>query len=178
MISLAGSTSLIGIGSLTPDLNLNNPAAYEQWKNQEKSIENRIKIEEYRRMVLAGSYVTDFEAKQDYYFKNDLLDFQFVRVPYSLVSDSIIDVKSRDIKNFLAKNKEVYEQEASFDIKYVQFNEDATPNDKLMIENQLRELLNERTIFNEVSKMDETLPSFSNISEELIFDLLVIKIFI
>ena len=63
------------------DLNLNNPAAYEQWKNQEKSIENRIKIEEYRRMVLAGSYVTDFEAKQDYYFKNDLLDFQFVRVP-------------------------------------------------------------------------------------------------
>ena len=62
-------------------------------------------------MVLAGSYVTDFEAKQDYYFKNDLLDFQFVRVPYSLVSDSIIDVKSRDIKNFLAKNKEVYEQE-------------------------------------------------------------------
>ena len=105
------------------DLNLNNPAAYEQWKNQEKSIENRIKIEEYRRMVLAGSYVTDFEAKQDYYFKNDLLDFQFVRVPYSLVSDSIIDVKSRDIKNFLAKNKEVYEQEASFDIKYVQFND-------------------------------------------------------
>ena len=119
-------------------------------------------------MVLAGSYVTDFEAKQDYYFKNDLLDFQFVRVPYSLVSDSIIDVKSRDIKNFLTKNKEVYEQEASFDIKYVQFNEDATPNDKLMIENQLRELLNERTIFNEVSKMDETLPSFSNISEESI----------
>ena len=48
----------------------------------------------------------------------------------------------------------------SFDIKYVQFNEDATPNDKLMIENQLRELLNERTIFNEVSKMDETLPYF------------------
>lgn len=150
------------------DLNLNNPTAYEQWKNQEKSIENRIKIEEYRRMVLAGSYVTDFEAKQDYYFKNDLLDFQFVRVPYSLVSDSIIDVKSKDIKNFLAKNKEVYEQEASFDIKYVQFNEDATPNDKLMIENQLRELLNERTIFNEVSKMDEILPSFSNISEESI----------
>ncbi len=147
------------------DLSQNNPQGFEQWKNQEANILNNVKVQLYQDMVGAGIYTTNFEAQQDYALQNDLVDVDFVQIPYTTVADSLVQVTNNDIAAYIKKNKDSYEREASRDIKYVQFTEEPTPEDKVLIENKLRLLLSSRTLFNEVSKQEETFPSFAEVDQ-------------
>ena len=148
------------------DLSQNNPQGFEQWKLQEASIKNNLRQQHYVDMVSAGLNVTNFEAQQSYALQNDLIDLDYVRIPYSVIPDSIVTVTNKDITAYISKNADTYKREEARDLRYVQFKETATPQDKVLIENELRELLTSRVEFNEVSKQDETYPSFSDVSNE------------
>ena len=148
------------------DLRQNNPQGFEQWKAQEASIANNIQVQHYQDMVNAGLNVTDFEAQQEYALQNDLVDLEFVRIPVTYVADSLVSVTDADVKKYIKENSDAYQQEASRSVRYVQFDVTPTPEDKLLIENELRILLTDRKVFNEVSKQEETLLSFANTSEE------------
>lgn len=148
------------------DLSQNNPQGFEQWKAQETSIKNNIRVQHYQDMVNAGLNVTNFEAQQSYALQNDLLDIDYVRIPYSTLADSLIDVTIKDVAKYIKDNAAEYEREAARDLRYVQFVEAPTPEDKVLIENELRELLTERKMYNEVSKQEETFPSFASVSDD------------
>lgn len=147
------------------DLRQNNPQGFEQWKVQEGSIKNNIKVDNYQDMVNAGINVTSFEAQQEYALQNDLVDIEYVRIPLTTFADSLFTVTDKDIEAYINNNSTKYEQDASRSIRYVQFDVVATPEDKLLIENELRILLSDRSIFNEVSKQEEIIPSFANVSD-------------
>ena len=148
------------------DLSQNNPQGFEQWKAQEASIKNNIRVQQYVDMVSAGLNTTNFEAQQSYALQNDLIDLEYVRVPYSVIPDSLVTVSNKDVERYIAENADTYEREESRSLQYVQFAETATPEDKVLIENQLRELLTTRVEFNEVSKQEETFPSFKDIAAD------------
>ena len=150
------------------DLSQNNPQGFEQWKAQEASIKNNIRVQHYADMVSAGLNTTNFEAQQSYALQNDLIDLEYVRIPYSVIPDSIVPVSNKDLERYLADNADSYEREESRDLQYVQFTETATPEDKVLIENELRELLTTRVEFNEVSKQEETFPSFGDIATDVL----------
>lgn len=150
------------------DLSQNNPQGFEQWKAQEASIKNNIRVQHYVDMVSAGLNTTNFEAQQSYALQNDLIDLEYVRIPYSVIPDSIVPVSNKDLERYLADNADSYEREESRDLQYVQFTETATPEDKVLIENELRELLTTRVEFNEVSKQEETFPSFGDIDTDVL----------
>lgn len=137
-----------------------------QWKAQEASIKNNIRVQQYVDMVSAGLNTTNFEAQQSYALQNDLIDLEYVRVPYSVIPDSLVTVSNKDVERYIAENADTYEREESRSLQYVQFAETATPEDKVLIENQLRELLTTRVEFNEVSKQEETFPSFKDIAAD------------
>ncbi len=150
------------------DLSQNNPQGFEQWKAQEASIKNNIRVQQYVDMVSAGLNTTNFEAQQSYALQNDLIDLEYVRVPYSVIPDSLVTVSNKDVERYIAENADTYEREESRSLQYVQFAETATPEDKVLIENQLRELLTTRVEFNEVSKQEETFPSFKDIAADVL----------
>ena len=150
------------------DLSQNNPQGFEQWKAQEASIKNNIRVQHYVDMVSAGLNTTNFEAQQSYALQNDLIDLEYVRIPYSVIPDSIVPVSNKDLERYLADNADSYEREESRDLQYVQFTETATPEDKVLIENELRELLTTSVEFNEVSKQEETFPSFGDIDTDVL----------
>ena len=150
------------------DLRQNNPQGFEQWKAQEASIKNKIRVKNYQDMVNAGINVTSFEAQQDYALQNDLVDIEYVRIPLTSVADSLFAVTEKDIKAYINENSASYEQDASRSVRYVQFDVVATPDDKLRVENELRNLLTDRSIFNEVSKQEEIIPSLANVSDTAI----------
>jgi peptidyl-prolyl cis-trans isomerase D len=112
--------------------------------------------------------ITNFEAQQEYALQNDLIDIDFVQIPHTVIPDSIVKVTSNDIASYVKKNKNAYTRKASRDLKYVQFSEVPTPEDKVLIENELRSLLSSRTLYNEVSKQEEIFPSFAEIDQESI----------
>ena len=148
------------------DLSQNNPQGFEQWKSQEASIKNNLRVEQYVDMVSAGLNVTNFEAQQSYALQNDIIDLDYVRIPYSVIPDSLVTVSNKDIAAYIANNADAYEREEARNLRYVQFVDEPTAQDKVLIENELRELLSSRVEFNEVSKQEETFPSFAEISSE------------
>lgn len=148
------------------DLSQNNPQGFEQWKAQEASIKNNIRVENYVDMVSAGLNTTNFEAQQSYALQNDIIDLEYVRIPYNVIPDSLVTVSNKDMERYIADNADTYEREESRDLQYVQFIEVATPEDKVLIENELRELLTTRVEFNEVSKQEETFPSFADVATD------------
>ncbi len=150
------------------DLRQNNPQGFEQWKAQEGSIKNNIKVDNYQDMVNAGINATSFEAQQEYALQNDLVDIEYVRITLTTVADSLFTVTDKDIEAYINDNSTKYEQDASRSVRYVQFDVVATPEDKLLIENELRILLSDRSIFNEVSKQEEIIPSLANVSDTAI----------
>ena len=145
------------------DLRQNNPQGFEQWKVQESSIKNNIKVNNYQDMVNAGINITNFEAQQEYSLQNDLVDIEYIRIPLTTVADSLINVSAKDIEAYIKDNSTNYEQDESRSVRYVLFDVAATPEDKLLIENELRKLLSDRSIFNEVSKQEEIIPSLANV---------------
>lgn len=150
------------------DLRQNNPQGFEQWKSQELSIKNSLRVQQYVDMVSVGLNVTNFEAQQSYALQNDLIDLDYVRIPFNVIPDSLVTVSTKDISSYIAANATTYEREAARDLRYVQFTEAPTPEDKVLIENELRKLLSSRVAFNEVSKQEETFPSFADVQTEAI----------
>ena len=150
------------------DLRQNNPQGFEQWKAQEGSIKNNIKVGNYQDMVNAGINTTSFESQQEYALQNDLVDIVYVRIPLTSVADSLFTVSDKDIEAYIKDNSNNYEQDATRSVRYVQFDVIATAEDKLRIENELRNLLSDRSIFNEVSKQEEVIPSLANVSDTAI----------
>ena len=143
------------------DSKRNNPELYSQWQQQEVSIRDNITKQLYENMVRSGIYHTQFDGEQAYGLENNKISISYVKVPYSAIPDSLVTITDREIKNYITENAENYQQEASREIQYVVFEENASVNDNLAIENELKKLLEPQPIFNEASGVEESLPSFA-----------------
>lgn len=156
-----GEFDIVAFTDFINDSKRNNPAVYSQWQLQEESIRSTISRQLYNTMIQAGIYHTSFDGKTEHKLENDKISISFVKVPYSSIPDSLVTISDRDIKKYINANAEEYEVEESRSIEYVVFDETASVEDNLEIENGLKKLLEPQVIFNEVSQSEETLPSFS-----------------
>ena len=112
-------------------------------------------------MIRAGIYHTAFDGKAAHALANDKISISYVKVPYSSIPDSLVTITDRDIKKYINTHSADFEVEESRSIRYVVFDETASVEDNLAIENELKKLLEPQVIFNEVSESEETLASFS-----------------
>ncbi|MGB0476880.1 MAG: peptidylprolyl isomerase [Flavobacteriaceae bacterium] len=156
-----GEFDIVAFTDFINDSKRNNPAVYSQWQLQEESIRSTISRQLYNTMIQAGIYHTSFDGKTEHKLENDKISISFVKVPYSSIPDSLVTISDRDIKKYINANAEEFEVEESRSIQYVVFDETASVEDNLEIENGLKKLLEPQVIFNEVSQSEETLPSFS-----------------
>ena len=156
-----GEFDIVAFTDFINDSKRNKPAVYSQWQLQEESIRSTISRQLYNTMIQAGIYHTSFDGKTEHKLENDKISISFVKVPYSYIPDSLVTISDRDIKKYINANAEEYEVEESRSIQFVVFDETASVEDNLEIENGLKKLLEPQVIFNEVSQSEETLPSFS-----------------
>ena len=88
-------------------------------------IENQIKEDKlrskYSDLVSKGLYVTTEEAKKSLVEKNKNVNFQYVGINYSSVSDADVKVSDDELKAYYNKHKDQYKQENSRSIEYVTF---------------------------------------------------------
>jgi len=160
-------------------LRLENPSAYQTWKNQEKGIISLAKQNIYFNLIKASSGLTNEESKEIYHFKNDNINIKFVKIPFELIPDSLVKVSDSEIRKYINNNSELYERDETRNIQYVLFDDKATESDITDIRLNLESLIDERISYNNVSKLTDTIPglkSTSNIREfiednsDLLFD--------
>ncbi|MFV0290217.1 MAG: SurA N-terminal domain-containing protein [Mangrovibacterium sp.] len=92
---------------------------YAYWQYVEKLIKRQRLEEKYDALVGKGLYVNSLEAKNSLHEKQTLVNFDYVKLPYSSISDSLIKVSSSDLKSYYNAHKENYAREAARTIQYV-----------------------------------------------------------
>ena len=156
-----GDFDVVAFTDFINDSKRNNPEMYRQWQLQEESIQSSISKQLYTTMIRAGIYHTVFDGKVAHALEKDKISISYVKVPYSSIPDSLVTITDRDIKKYINTHSADFEVEESRSIRYVVFDETASVEDNLAIENELKKLLEPQVIFNEVSESEETLASFS-----------------
>ncbi|AKA34634.1 peptidylprolyl isomerase [Flagellimonas lutaonensis] len=142
------------------DWRRNDPLRYEAWLEDEKAIMQSAKEQLYFNLIKAGVTATLIEGKLDYKMSNDKIDIQYVRVPYSSIPDSTIQVSKEEIAAYVKEHKEDYKQEKARDIRFVFFEEKPSAEDEKAVKDALIELLGNRVEYNEAADTTDTIPGF------------------
>ena len=142
-----------------------NPSAYESWKLQESNIISSAKQSIYFDLVRSGLFNLKSQKKIITDFKNTKVDFQYVKIPFSSLSDTLFKLDDNEIDNYIKKNKSDYVFKPIRNIEYVVFFEQPTDEDEKQIRTQLESLIKDKIEYNEVSKLNDTLIGFKNTNE-------------
>lgn len=142
-----------------------SPAAYQQWLDYENSIGKSARENIYFNMVRAGIGATLTEGEQVYRYSGDNVDLKYVQIPYSSVPDSEVEVSKSEIRKYIEKHPKRFESDASRNIQYVHFTEEASSDDEQRVEQAVQALLDERVEYNAVTNSNDTLPGFRDVED-------------
>ena len=142
-----------------------NPSAYESWKLQESNIISSAKQSIYFDLVRSGLLNLKSQKEIITDFKNAKVGFQYVKIPFSSLSDTLFKLDDNEIDNYIKKNKSDYVFKPIRNIEYVVFFEQPTDEDEKQIRTQLESLIKDKIEYNEVSKLNDTLIGFKNTNE-------------
>ncbi|WP_159517658.1 peptidylprolyl isomerase [Sunxiuqinia indica] len=116
-------------------------------------IEDQIKEEriqtKYNNLVAKGLNATTVEAKNSLEAKNQSVNAQYIRLPFSYLPDSAVSVTESELKDYYNKHKDDYKQEESRTIEYVTFNVKASEADDA----------------NTLKWMEDVKPEFANVAD-------------
>ena len=151
--------------SFIAQLKTQNPAAYDQWKSQERNIIEIAKQNIYYDLIKASNGLTEAEAKAAFHLENDNLNLKYVRVPFDFVDDSLVSISQNEIKAYRDENKDQYQRDSFRNIQYVKFENAATEEDISSIRLRLEGLIEQRIAYNNVSKLTDTLEGLKTTKE-------------
>ena len=135
---------------------------YESWNNFEENI-GAIGLEEmYYRLVDAGINTALFEGEEDYFNSNDVVDFKYVKIPFTKVSDNDIKVSKSEVTDYINQNENNYSSDPSRDLIFVSFEENPSGLDKSEAKSSLNSLLEDREEYDPNSQKNITYKGFKN----------------
>ena len=137
-----------------------SPEMYSQWLTFEESIESNLVQTTYNNMIMGGLRATIAEGEQEYHFKNDNLNLQYISIPYTKIADEEIKVTDDEIKKYVSAHPNDFKVEAQADIQYVYFPESPSETDAEEAKSGISSLLNNRVEFNQDTKANDTIRGF------------------
>ena len=113
---------------------------YKFWSFVEKSlIQNRL-AEKYQALISKSLFSNPVEAQDAFDARVNQMDLLLAAVPYSSIVDSTITVKESELKDLYNKKKEQFKQYVETrDIKYIDVQVTASPEDRAAIEKEVGE---------------------------------------
>lgn len=150
-------------------LRATSPVAYEQWIDFENSLGESAREDIYFDLIRAGVSATIPEGEMAYRKNADKVDLSFVQIPYSSISSEEVEVSKAEIASYLKEHSARFQTEASRDIQYVHFPEEASEEDDQEVQNMVAALLEQRVEYNPVTQQNDTLPGFAGVEDVDLF---------
>jgi len=97
------------------------PDQQVSWQLYEQNLSDSRERIKYDNMLIAGNYITQEEAKQQYMLENRVAEVQYLYVPFYAVSDSAVSVTDAELQSYLDENQKEFEVEAGRSLQYVRF---------------------------------------------------------
>ena len=148
--------------SAVADWRVNDPVRFDAWMQDEQSIIQAAKERMYFNLIKGGVGATLAEGEFDYKLANEKVDIQYVRVPFTSIPDSTIQVSKNEIQAYISKHQDQFEQEKASDIRFVYFEEKPSAEDEKSVKDAITALLNDTVEYMEESDTTDTIPGFRN----------------
>ncbi|MEA3495443.1 MAG: SurA N-terminal domain-containing protein [Bacteroidota bacterium] len=113
------------------------------WLNFEEELEKEKVKKKYLSLVKAGLYVTDVEAKDDYYSTNKYANIDYITLPLKSIADSTISTTEKEIKHKYNEIKELHEIEESRSFEFIVFEVLPTKSDTFALFDKLEKFKKE-----------------------------------
>ncbi|MEX0316011.1 MAG: peptidylprolyl isomerase [Allomuricauda sp.] len=155
--------------SAIADWKANDPLRYDAWLQDEVRIIQLAKERMYFNLIKGGVGATLSEGKFDYNMANEKVDIQYVRVPYTSIADSAIQVSKNDIQTYVNNHKDDFNQEKARDIRFVYFEEKASVEDEKAVEDAIKALLGDSVEYVQETNTTDTIPGFRNTDDMAAF---------
>ncbi len=146
-----------------------NPLLYDNWLQIEQSIMQSAKEQIYLNLIRAASGATLVEGQFDYKLANDKIDIQYVRVPYTSVPDSTVQVSKEEIAQYVKEHEEDFEQEKARDIRFVFFEEKPSLEDENNVTSAITALLGNTLEYAEERDATDTILGFRDTKDVAAF---------
>ena len=146
-------------------LKSSNPNMYDQWRFQEQNIISLAKQKIYFDLIKSSVIYTDVESNIQYHLENDKVNIEYLRLPYDIIPDTIIQIKDSEILSYMKNNREIYEKGESRKLEYVFIPDVASSIDENNIRTNLEQLKDGFSQINRVSNNIEEIPGFKNVKD-------------
>ncbi|MBL0294698.1 MAG: hypothetical protein IPQ04_10685 [Saprospiraceae bacterium] len=114
------------------------------WAAQEKEVINERLQAKFGNAVAKGIYTPTWMVEQEFKDANTKLDFLYVKVPTTAVSDSEVKITDEDLNKYLNKYRARYVTKDELrKIAYVVFDVKPTADDSMVVKQKLEALLPE-----------------------------------
>ncbi|MGN8225311.1 SurA N-terminal domain-containing protein [Gracilimonas sp. BCB1] len=90
--------------------------------------------------ISAGLQVTEAEVEREFVKNNSTANVNYIRFPYSEVTEQQLDISDSELRDYYNKNRERYSRDESYRIQYVTFSKLPTASDTTQIMEDIREL--------------------------------------
>ncbi|GGG96930.1 peptidylprolyl isomerase [Polaribacter pacificus] len=114
------------------------------WTNYMAQIKDNLEYTTYNSLITAGLGASLKEGEFQYFNNNTKISADYVFVPYTSVSDSLINVTKSEIEDYIKKNEDQFKVEETRNLKLVKFNILPTANDETEIKEELSSLLEDK----------------------------------
>ena len=101
------------------------------WSKFEQAIVKERLSTKYNNLISKSMTVPTFMAKDDFMSSNGQATINFVKVPFSSISDSSITLSDADLASYVKRNANDFQQEETVNLKFVSFPIVASENDKI-----------------------------------------------
>ncbi|MBO0343158.1 MAG: peptidylprolyl isomerase [Bacteroidota bacterium] len=155
--------------SAIADWRANDPLRYDAWLQDEASIIQAAKERMYFNLVKGGVTATLTEGKLDYNMANDKIDLQYVRIPYTSIEDSEIEVSKSEIQSYINDHKAMFQQEKARDIRFVYFEEKPSAEDESNVKAEITALMDDSVEYSEAKDANDTILGFRNTNDMAAF---------
>lgn len=121
-----------------------NPNLRAFWYEQEKQIIKTKLQEKLTNLVSKALYSPEWQINLNNKVSTDLVNFDYVRVPFDMIPDSEAEPTDEDYKNYIKENAHLYEnKEETRTLSYVVIDVIATSEDSMKIFNSLADIKEE-----------------------------------
>ncbi|MBO0330498.1 peptidylprolyl isomerase [[Muricauda] lutisoli] len=155
--------------STIADWRANDPLRYDAWLQDEASIIQAAKERMYFNLVKGGVTATLTEGELDYNMANDKIDLQYVRIPYTSIEDSEIEVSKSEIQSYINDHKAMFQQDKARDIRFVYFEEKPSAEDESNVKDGITALMDDSVEYSEAKDANDTILGFRNTNDMAAF---------
>ncbi len=133
---------------------------WNQWKAYEVQIEDFAKEQMYNTLIKSSVYTTKAEGKLKYERDNNKVDFDYVALAFSTVSDDQVKVTDEEIMAYMKKNPKKFKSDNTRTLEYVLVENKPSAADEAAMKSKIDGFVNGKTEM--VEGVNQTIPSFAS----------------